>query len=98
ASVAATAVALFGLGLGWITAYVSATSQLVDRAQPWERGRLLGFSDLVSGLAGAGLALLGGAAYSGWGVAPLAAGSTIVLVIPAVWILARPPQPALGAA
>ncbi|MDP8911865.1 MAG: MFS transporter, partial [Actinomycetota bacterium] len=60
----ATGVALFGLGLGWSVSYVAATADLIDRAAPAERGRLIGFSDLVSGLSGAGLALLGGVVYS----------------------------------
>jgi MFS family permease len=86
-SVPATGVALFGLGLGWSFAYVSATSQLVDLTAPHERGRLVGFSDLLSGFSGAGLALLGGAVYSAEGVTSLAAGSTAAVVLPALWIL-----------
>jgi MFS family permease len=86
-SVPATGVALFGLGLGWSFAYVSATSQLVDLTAPHERGRLVGFSDLLSSFTGAGLALLGGAVYSAEGVTSLAAGSTAAVVLPALWIL-----------
>jgi hypothetical protein len=63
-SVLATGVALFGLGLGWSFSYVAATSELVDLARPAERGRLVGFNDLLLGATGAGLALLGGLAYS----------------------------------
>ena len=70
-SVFATGVALFGLGLGWSLSYVSATSTLVDLAPPDERGQLVGFSDLLSGLTGAALALLGGLAYSAQGVQSL---------------------------
>jgi len=61
-SVAATAIALFGLGLGWNFSFVAATAELADSTLPSERGRLMGFNDLLSGLTGAGLALLGGAA------------------------------------
>jgi MFS family permease len=86
-SLPATGVALFGLGLGWSFAYVSATSQLVDLTAPSERGRLIGFSDLLSGFTGAALALLGGAVYSAQGVTSLAAGSTVAVVLPALWIL-----------
>ena len=60
-SVPATAVTLFGLGLGWNLSFVAATAQLADCTAAWERGRLLGFNDLLSGLTGASLALLGGA-------------------------------------
>ncbi|MER3410130.1 MAG: MFS transporter, partial [Thermoleophilia bacterium] len=63
-SVIGMSVALFGLGLGWVFSCVAATSELVDLAALAERGRLVGFSDLASGLAGAALALVGGAAYS----------------------------------
>ena len=56
-----------------------------------ERGRLLGFNDLLAGLTGAGLALLGGLALSAIGVAALAIGGTVLVVLPALWILGRPP-------
>jgi MFS family permease len=86
-SVAATAVALFGLGLGWNLSFVAATAELADLTLPTERGRLLGFNDLLSGATGAGLALLGGVALSTLGVAALAIGGTLLVVAPAVWIL-----------
>ena len=54
------AILLFGLGLGWNLSFVAATAQLADRAAPSERGKLLGFNDLISALTGAALALLGG--------------------------------------
>jgi MFS family permease len=85
-SVWATALALFGLGLGWNFSFVAATAQLADRTAPHERGKLLGFSDLLSGLCGAGLALLGGYALSALGVAALAIGGTILVLAPAAWI------------
>ena len=84
--VAATALALFGLGLGWNLSFVAATAQLADRTGPRERGRLLGFNDLLSGLTGAGLALLGGFALSAIGVAALAIGGTALVTLPALWI------------
>ena len=59
---------LFGLGLGWNLSYVAATTELVSLAAPAERGRLVGFTDLLSSLTGAALALLGGVAYSGLGI------------------------------
>jgi MFS family permease len=86
-SVPATAVALFGLGLGWNLSFVAATAELADLTLPSERGRLLGFNDLLSGATGAGLALLGGLALSALGVAALALGGTLLVVGPALWIL-----------
>ena len=96
-SVAATAVVLFGLGIGWNLSFVAATAELADRAGLSERGRLLGFNDLLAGLTGAGLAMLGGVALSALGVAALAIGGTVLVVAPAVWILLRHrPVPAAG--
>src|SRR3954471_11052124 len=86
-SVAATAVALFGLGVGWNLSFVAATAELADRTEPWERGKLLGFNDLLSGLTGAALALAGGVALTALGVAALAIGGAVLVVGPAVWIL-----------
>ena len=95
-SVPATAVALFGLGLGWNFSFVAATAELADATQPWERGRLLGFNDLVAGLTGAFLALLGGVALTALGVAALAIGAALLVSAPAVWIL-RTGRPAAAA-
>lgn len=86
-SVPATALALLGLGLGWNLSFVAATAELADRTEPWERGRLLGFNDLLSGVTGAGLALLGGLALPALGVAALAIGGAALVVVPALWIL-----------
>jgi MFS family permease len=85
--VAATAVVLFGLGLGWNLSFVAATAELADHTAPWERGKLLGFNDLLSGLTGAGLALIGGLALTALGVAALALGGTALVVAPALWLL-----------
>jgi hypothetical protein len=65
---------------------VSATSTLVDLAPPAERAQLVGFGDLLSGLTGASLALLGGVAYSAQGVTSLAVGATVLAVLPAFWL------------
>ena len=82
-SVPATAVSLFGLGVGWNLSFVAATAELADRTSPSERGRLLGFNDLLSGMTGAALALLGGAALTAYGVAALALGATALVLIAA---------------
>ena len=71
-----TALLLFGLGIGWNLSFVAATAQLADATLPAERGKLLGFSDLLSGLTGAALALLGGVALDVLGVTALALGAT----------------------
>jgi MFS family permease len=85
--VAASAVALFGLGLGWNFSFVAATAVLSDITAPAERGKLLGFNDLLAGLTGAALALLGGLALTALGVASLAIGATALVAAPALWIL-----------
>ena len=87
-SVVGMSVALFGLGLGWVFSYVAATSELVDLAALSERGRLVGFSDLASGLAGAGLALVGGAAYSHFGAGAIAYGGAAAVGLPALLLVA----------
>ena len=93
-SVWATAVLLFGLGLGWNVSFVAATAQLADATAPVERGKLLGFTDLLSGLLGASLALVGGFALDALGVAALALGAAILVVLPIAPILRRSARPA----
>lgn len=97
-SVVATAIVLFALGLGWNLSFVAATAELADRTEPWERGKLLGFNDFLSGITGAVLALAGGAVLSGIGVGALAAGGVILVLGPAAWIVrdSRRPAPAPG--
>ncbi len=94
-SVPATALALFALGVGWNLSFVAATAELADRSALHERGKLLGFNDLLSGMTGAGLALAGGLALDGIGVAALAIGATVLVVAPSAWIVRRP-RPALA--
>jgi len=86
-SVVATAILLFGLGVGWNLSFVAATAQLADSTSAAERGRLLGFNDLLSALLGAGLALLGGYALDSIGVAALALGATAIVAAPVLWLL-----------
>lgn len=93
-SVPATAVALFGLGIGWNFSFVAATAELADCTAPSERGKLLGFNDLLSGATGASLALLGGLALTAIGVAALAIGGTVLVVLPAMWIVRNARAPA----
>jgi MFS family permease len=86
-SVAAFAFTLFALGLGWSFSFVAATAQLADSTAPAERGRLLGFNDLLAGLTGAGLSLLGGFALDAIGVAALGVGGLLLVLAPAGWIV-----------
>jgi MFS family permease len=88
-SVPATALMLFLLGVGWNLSFVAATAQMVDRTSPAERGKLLGFNDLLSSLFGASLALLGGYALDTIGVAALAIGATAIVAAPVLWIVPR---------
>jgi MFS family permease len=92
-SVPATAALLFGLGLGWNLSFVSATAQLADATRPAERGKVLGLNDLLAGLTGAGLALLGGVALDVLGVAALAIGATMLAVAPAIFLARLRPAP-----
>jgi hypothetical protein len=58
-----------------------------------ERGRLVGFTDLAAGLLAAALALLGGIAYTEWGVVAVSVGATAAVVVPTLAILlARRPR------
>src|SRR5438105_10693966 len=53
AGIPGMSLALFGLGLGWSLSYVAATTELVSLVAPGERGRLIGFVDLLSSFVGA---------------------------------------------
>lgn len=86
-SVWATAVLLFGLGLGWNFSFVAATAQLADLTSPSERGSLLGTTDLASAFLGASLALLGGLALEAIGVAALALGAAAIVALPVLLVL-----------
>jgi MFS family permease len=90
-SVPATMLALFALGLGWNFSFVAATAVLSDSTAESERGKLLGFNDLLAGLTGAGLALLGGVALTALGVASLAIGGALLVAAPALWIVRSAP-------
>ena len=86
-SVFATAVLLLRLGLGWNISFVAATARLADSTSPAERGRLLGFNDLLGALFGASLALLGGYALDAIGVAALAIGATAIVAAPVLLVV-----------
>jgi MFS family permease len=80
-------VSLFGLGLGWNVSYVAAAADLADSATVGERGKLIGFADQVSATVATVLVLLGGVAYSAFGVGSLAAAATVIAAVPALWVL-----------
>ena len=86
-SVATIALVLFTLGLGWSFSFVAATAQLADSTIPVERGKVLGLNDLLSGLTGAALVLIGGFALDALGVAALALGGLAIALAPAGWIV-----------
>jgi MFS family permease len=88
-SVPATAVLLFGLGVGWNVSFVAATAQMVDLTNVSERGRLIGCNDQLAAFLGAGLALLGGFALDSLGVAALAIGATILVAAPVFGLTPR---------
>lgn len=86
-SVFLTSIALFGIGLGWSFSFVAATAELADLTSPAERGKLLGFNDLLAGLLAATLALVGGIALAGIGLVGLGVASLLISVLPILWIL-----------
>jgi predicted MFS family arabinose efflux permease len=82
---------------------VAATTQLVSLTSPSERGRLVGFSELLSSLVAASIALLGGLVYTASGAAALSLCAAALAALPAVWLAARfrynpPPADAPSAA
>jgi MFS family permease len=89
-SVAGMALCLFGLGLGWNLSYVGATTELVGRAAPGERGRLVGATDFAASLTGAALALAGGVLLSNGGSSPLVLAAAGLAALPAAWIALLP--------
>ena len=87
--VAGMSIALLGLGLGWNLSYVAATTELVALSSPSERGRLVGFTDLLASFTAAGLALLGGLVYSASGPLALALAAAVLAALPALWLALR---------
>ena len=83
------AVAMFGIGLGWNFAYVAATAELVDRTAAHERGRVLGLTDLIAGVSGATLAVLGGYGLHSVGLAAVCIVAALLALAPALWIWRR---------
>jgi MFS family permease len=86
-SVVATSLALFGIGLGWNFSYVAATAEMSDRTVPVERGKILGFTDLLAGLLSAVLASLGGLTLAAVGLAGLGVAGLALTVAPMLIVL-----------
>jgi MFS family permease len=86
---AGMSLALLGLGLGWNLSYVAATTELVALTAPSERGRLVGFSDLLASFTAAGLALTGGLVYSASGAVALSLAAAALAALPALWLAIR---------
>jgi len=91
-SAAATSVALFGIGLGWNFSYIAATAELTERTQQAERGKLLGFNDLLSSLCGAVLASLGGVVLAMVGLTWFGIAGLTLAAAPALWLLRAVPR------
>jgi len=87
--IAGISLSLFLLGLGWNISYVAASAELVTHAKPVERQGLVGFTDLIAGVTAAGLALIGGFAYTQWGVVAISVGATVAVIGPAILISLR---------
>jgi MFS family permease len=88
-SVPLSGVVLLGVGLGWSFSYVAATAELAEGARPAERGRLLGFADLISGLCGAALTVLAGLALARIGIEAICVAGAAVAGLAALWIVLR---------
>jgi hypothetical protein len=86
-SITATSLALFGIGLGWNFSYVAATAELADKSVPVERGKILGFTDLLAGLLSAVLASLGGLTLAAVGLAGIGVAGLALTVAPTLWVL-----------
>jgi MFS family permease len=50
----------FMIGLGWNLGFIAGTTTMSDVTRPLERGKLLGFNDLIMSLSAASASLLGG--------------------------------------
>lgn len=78
---------LFGIGLGWNIAFLAATAEAAGQTRPEERGKVFGLSDLVSGLTGATLAVLGGLAFTKIGMGGLSTAAAVISLAPVMGIL-----------
>jgi MFS family permease len=77
---------MFMLGWGWNFAFVAATSELAQATKPYERGRLVGFNDVLASMLGAVLVATAGAVMQRAGVVPLAVAGALVTAAPLLLI------------
>lgn len=77
-----TMIALFGVGLGWSIAFVASNAELTSLTAPSERGGIIGLSDLISGITGATVTILGGILFAKAGLTPLGIAGAILALLP----------------
>ena len=90
--VAANALVLFGIGLGWNIAFVAATAELTALTHTAERGSIIGFSDLLAGMSGAAVTLLAGMAVNTIGLTGLSIAGALLSLLPVVGMMCRQNQ------
>ncbi|MDQ3356248.1 MAG: hypothetical protein M3502_05945 [Actinomycetota bacterium] len=74
---------------------MAATTELAEHSAPAERGKVLGFADRVSGVAGAGLTVVGGIALVHLGIGALGVGAASVALLAGLSLLVlQMPRPA----
>ena len=87
--VAATAVLLFGLGVGWNLSFVAATAEMVAAAAPSAARPPAGFRRPGLGSARRRLVVLGGHVLDSIGVAALGLGATAIVAALVLWLAPR---------
>lgn len=81
-SVLLFSLSMFILGLGRKFAFVSATAVVTAAAQPPERGKITGLTDLPGDLFGALLSVSGGARFAPYGLPGIVLPSMTLLAVP----------------
>ncbi|MDQ6946434.1 MAG: MFS transporter [Actinomycetota bacterium] len=94
ASVPLTTLIMFAIGLAWNLAYVAATTVLAGSATAAERGKLLGFADLVSGMTGAVVTVLVGFGLTTVGLLGVAIGVASLPILSGALIAVHRSAPA----
>lgn len=88
-----TMIALFGVGLGWSMAFVASNTELATLTTPGERGSIVGLTDLLSGISGAGLTILGGILFAKAGLGAFSIAVAVLALLP-LYSLFRRSRPA----
>jgi predicted MFS family arabinose efflux permease len=70
------------VGLGWSIAFVASNAELTSLTAPSERGGIIGLSDLISGITGATVTILGGILFAKAGLTPLGITGAILALLP----------------